>query len=391
MRRMKISTRCVNFAGQDDRYGAVAPPIYQTATFQQPTATEFGEYDYTRSGNPTRTLLEQQLAELEGGKYAAAFASGMAAIAALTRLVECGEEIVAGDDLYGGTVRLLEQILPRQGITVRYADTTDVEAVRDALSPRTKLLLIETPGKPFLRISDIRGLVQLSQRAGVLLAVDNSMMSPVLQQPLALGADLVIHSATKFLCGHSDVTAGAVITNNAALHERVAFHQNAEGAALSPFESWLLLRGLKTLALRVERQNDSTVKVANFLQSQPTVDKIYYPGFESHQGHQLHRSQAQADGAVVSFTTGDLSFSARLAEATRVFKIAVSFGSVGSTISLPYKMSHASIPEALKNQLGPPADLVRLSVGIEDADDLIDDLNQAFAAARRLNFRVANT
>ncbi len=386
---MKISTRCVNLGGQDDPHKAMAPPIYQTATFQQTSATEFGEYDYTRSGNPTRTLLEQQLADLEGGAYASAFASGMAAITALTRLIENGDEIIAGDDLYGGTVRLLEQVLPRQGIKVKYADTTNLEAIRAALTTQTKLLLLETPSNPFLRISDVRGLARITHEAGVLLAVDNSMLSPILQQPLGLGAEVVVHSATKFICGHSDVMAGALITNNPTLHERIAFHQNAEGAALSPFESWLLLRGLKTLALRVERQSDSTERVARFLESHPAVKKVYYPGFENHAGHQLHRSQAHADGAVVSFTTGEAAFSARVAEATRLFKIAVSFGSVGSTISLPFCMSHASIPEAMKKRLSPPPDLVRLSVGIEDADDLIDDLNQALEAAREPIFRVA--
>jgi cystathionine beta-lyase len=378
---LKTSTRCVHFGNPADPYGAIVPPIYQTATFRQPAAEEFGEYDYTRSGNPTRTLVEQQLAELEGGTGACAFASGMAAITALTRLVESGEEIIAGDDMYGGTVRLLEQVLPRQGISVRYVDTTKVEAVHAALNPRTKLILVETPSNPLLRICDIRAISQIAREAGAMFAVDNSMLSPVLQQPLALGADVVIHSATKFLCGHSDVTAGAIITNHPSLHERIAFQQNAEGAALSPFESWLLLRGLKTLALRVERQNDSAEKVAQFLRLQEGVRKVYHPGFKDHPGHKVHRNQSQGDGSVVSFITGDPEVSARLVEATRLFTIAVSFGSVGSTISLPCRMSHASIPRSLRRRLAPPADLVRLSVGIEDANDLVADLGQALEAA----------
>jgi len=387
---LKASTRCVHFPATDDRYGAIAPPIYQTATFRQPTATEFGEYDYTRSGNPTRALLEQQLAELEGGAHACAFASGMAAITALTRLVEQGEEIIAGDDLYGGTVRLLEKILPRQGISVRYVDTTDLGAVQAALTPQTRLILIETPSNPLLRISDIRGLAEIAHAERVLLAVDNSMLSPCLQRPLILGAHLVIHSATKFLCGHSDVTAGAVIANDPALHARIAFQQNAEGAGLSPFESWLLFRGMKTLALRVERQNDSALKVAQFLELSGKAKKVYHPGFKHHPGHQIHRSQADGDGAVVTFTTGDEEFSKRIVEATRLFAIAVSFGSVGSTISLPYRMSHASIPETLKDRLAPPADLVRLSVGIEDANDLIADLQQALTVAAQLRAEAAS-
>lgn len=378
---LKASTRCVHFGDPADPYGAVVPPIYQTATFRQPSAVEFGEYDYTRSGNPTRTLLERQLADLEGGAHACAFASGMAAITALTRVLNSGDEIIAGDDLYGGTVRLLEKVLSRQAITVRYVDTTDLEAVRAALSLRSKLILVETPSNPLLRICDIRGLSQIASAAGVLFAVDNSMLSPVLQQPLALGADVVIHSATKFLCGHSDVTAGALVTNDSSLHEQIAFQQNAEGAALSPFESWLLLRGLKTLALRVEKQNDTVRKIAQFLEMHKGVKEVYHPGFKNHPGHKLHRSQAEGDGSVVSFTTGDAEVSARLVEATKLFTIAVSFGSVGSTISLPYRMSHASIPQHLRLRLAPPVDLVRVSVGIEDANDLMADLGQAVDVA----------
>jgi cysteine-S-conjugate beta-lyase len=380
---MKTSTRCVHFRNQADPYGAIAPPIYQTATFRQPSALEFGEFDYTRSGNPTRTLVERQLAELEDGVHACAFASGMAAITSLTRLVNWGEEIIAGDDLYGGTVRLLEQIRECRDIRVRYVDTTELDAVRQALTPRTRLILIETPTNPFLRICDIRALAQVAHEARVVLAVDNSMLSPILQKPLALGADIVIHSATKFLCGHNDVTAGALITNNSELHQQIAFQQNAEGAGLSPFESWLLLRGIKTLALRVEHQNHSARKVAEFLASHPVVNRVYYPSLEDHPGHEIHKRQSHGAGAVLSFTTGDPELSARLVEATKIFTIAVSFGSVGSTITLPRRMSHASIPEKLKNRLGPPADLIRLSVGIEDVDDLKGDLKQAFVIATK--------
>ncbi|MFN2532730.1 MAG: PLP-dependent aspartate aminotransferase family protein [Pyrinomonadaceae bacterium] len=377
---LKASTRCVHFHASDDPYGAIAPPIYQTATFRQPTALEFGEYDYTRSGNPTRALLEGRLADLEGGAHACAFASGMAAITALTGVLNSGDEIIAGDDLYGGTVRLLEKVLSRQAISVSYVDTTNLEAVKQAVSHRTKLIFIETPSNPLLRISDIRGLAEIASAASVLFAVDNSMLSPIFQQPLALGADVVIHSATKFLCGHSDVTAGAIITNDAAVYERIAFQQNTEGAALSPFESWLLLRGLKTLALRVERQGDTARKIAQFLKVHKGIREVFYPGFKDHPGHELHRSQAEGDGSVVTFTTGDADVSRKIVEATKLFTIAVSFGSVGSTISLPYRMSHASIPEHLRQRLAPPADLVRVSVGIEDADDLVFDLNEALAA-----------
>jgi len=374
---MKTSTRCVQLGRGADSHGAIVPPIYQTATFEQPSATEFGDFDYSRSGNPTRTLLEQQLADLEAAKYACAFASGMAAITALTRIVRPGEEIIAGDDLYGGTVRLLDRLASHQNIAVRYLDTTCAATVAKALTPRTRLVLIETPSNPLFRISDLVELGQITRNAGTLLAVDNSMLSPVLQRPLTIGADIVIHSATKFLCGHSDVTAGAVITNQKDLHEQIAFQQNAEGAGLSPFESWLLLRGLKTLSLRVERQNLSATKIAQFLASHPLVTKVFYPGLETHPGYQIHRRQSDGDGAVVSFTTGDPTYSVRVTQAARLFRIAVSFGSVGSTISLPCRMSHASIPAALRGQLAPPEDLIRLSVGIEDVDDLIEDLEAA--------------
>jgi len=380
---MKTSTRCVQLGTGNDLHGAIVPPIYQTATFVQPTATEFGDFDYTRSGNPTRSLLEEQLASLEDATYASAFASGMAALTALTRIVRSGEEIIAGDDLYGGTVRLLERIASTQGVTVRYVDTTDLDLVRSNLTSSTRLILIETPSNPLFRITDIRALSLIARDAGALLAVDNSMLSPVFQRPLNLGADIVIHSATKFLCGHSDVTAGAIITNDRSVHESISFQQNAEGAGLSPFESWLLLRGLKTLALRVERQNKSAQRVAEFLESHSSVARVFYPGLVSNEGHKIHRQQSEGDGAVVSFTTDDPDFSVRLVEATRLFKIAVSFGSVGSTISLPCRMSHASIPLALRDRIGPPADLVRLSVGIEDVDDLIDDLSRALVVSER--------
>lgn len=365
---MKTATRCVHLNPGRDPFGAVSPPIYQTATFRQISATEFGEYDYTRTANPTRAQAEEQIAALEGGRHACAFASGMAAITAVTRLVQAGEEILAGDDLYGGTIRLLSQVAPRLGLAVRWVDASDPEAVEAAITPATRLLLVETPTNPLLRIADIERLAALVRPRGILLAVDNSLLSPCLQRPLALGADLVVHSATKFLCGHGDVCAGAVVTDDPGLHARLAFHLNAEGTGLAPFESWLLLRGMKTLALRVERQSATAAKIADFLREHPGVQEVYYPGL----------------GAVISFTTGDPDLSRRTAEAMRLFTIAVSFGSVGSSVSLPCRMSHASVPPELRDRLGPPPDLVRLSIGIEDLDDLTADLTQALAQALEL-------
>ena len=379
---MKTATRCVQL-DKEDQFGSVSPPIYQTATFCQPTATEFGEYDYSRSGNPTRTQLEKKLAKLEYAEFAAAFASGMAALTAVSRLLESGDEIIASDDLYGGSVRLLEEILPRQGISVRYVDATNLPEIILAITPRTKLILVETPTNPFLRVSNIREIANTAHARGVLLAVDNSMLSPCLQNPLKHGADIVIHSATKFLCGHSDITGGCIVTNHVEIHKQIAFVQNAEGAALGPFDSWLLLRGLKTLALRVEHQSSSAQKVAEFLVEQPGVRKVYYPGLQNHAGHDIHSRQASGAGSVISFTTGDAKLSKRIVEATGLCSIAVSFGSVNSTISLPCHMSHASIPDKLRDRLAPPADLIRLSVGIEDVDDIIADLANAFAIAHK--------
>jgi cystathionine beta-lyase len=354
---MKLSTECVRAPADGDPYGACTPPIYQTATFRQPSATEFGEYDYTRTANPTRAALERQIARLERGAAAIAFSSGMAALTAVTRLVASGEEILAGDDLYGGTFRLLERVLPPLGVGVRYVDTTDLDAVRRAIGDRTRLVLVESPTNPLLHAA----LAEIAHGAGSLLAVDNSLLSPVLQRPLEAGADLVVHSATKFLAGHSDVIAGAVVARDSGVAERIAFTQNAEGAGLAPFDAWLVLRGIKTLALRVERQTASARRVAELLGARSDVERVFYPG----------------QGAVVSFSTGDAERSRRVVEATRLFTIAVSFGGVGSVASLPCRMSHASIPEEIRARHAPPGDLVRLSVGIEDVDDLVEDLERA--------------
>ncbi len=375
---MKHSTQCVNFEPAD-RYNAMSPPIYQTATFLQESAEEFGEFDYSRSGNPTRSILERKLAQLEHGNFAAAFASGMAAISSVIRLLDSGDEVIAGDELYGGTVRLLAQIAPKLGVTVRYVDSTDADAVSAAVSSKTRLILIETPSNPTLRITDLKAVAEIANENNILLAVDNSMLSPTLQNPLDLSADIVIHSATKYLSGHSDVTGGVIVTNDFDLHKKIAFTQNAEGNALGPFDAWLLFRGLKTLALRVEKQNSNAEKIAGFLEKHPAVERVYYPTLADHVGSEIQKTQARGGGGVVSFTTGDAQHSKQIAESLNLFSIAVSFGSVNSTVSLPCRMSHLSIPDALKEKLAPPKDLVRLSIGIEDVDDLIEDLEQALS------------
>jgi cystathionine beta-lyase len=358
-------------------------PIYQTATFRQEDATSFGEYDYSRSGNPTRSVIEKQIAALESGARAFCFSTGLAAITAVTRLLEPGQEIVACDDLYGGTYRLFSRILTKRGIKVRYIDFTNLEAVASAITRNTRLLYLESPTNPLLQIIDIAAVAEIAHRFGALVCVDNSTMSPYLQRPLELGADIVLHSATKFLCGHSDVMAGAVVVANEELGQELYLIQNGEGSGLSPFDSYLLLRGTKTLSLRLDRQQSNAHAIAHLLRSHPAVDHVYYPGLSDHRQRAIHRAQASGDGAVLSFVTGDPEFSRTVVEATKLFAIAVSFGGVNSTISLPDYMSHASIPAEIRQQKSIPADLVRISVGAEDAEDLIDDLSQAFEVASR--------
>lgn len=377
--RLKPDTRCVLLADDADPWRASSPPLYQTATFRQPSADEMGAYDYSRTDNPTRALAERQLAALEGARHALAYASGMAAIAALLRLLEPGEEIVAGDDLYGGTTRLLAEVAPRTGIAVRFVDVTAPDEVAAALGPRTRLLLLETPSNPQLRIAPLAELAELAHRRGVRVAVDNSLLSPLLQRPLEHGADLVVYSATKILGGHGDLTAGAVITDDPSLRDLLAFHRNAEGTALAPFDAWLLMRGLKTLALRVERQSETAATIAAYLASSPVVERTYSPALPDHPGRALHRRQSRGSGPLVSFTTGDPARSAALVESLEIFSIAVSFGAVGSAATLPCRMSHASVPAALRGRLGPPPDLVRLAIGLEHPDDLLADLDRALA------------
>ncbi len=378
----RFQTRLIQFdAAPGDRHAPVSTPLYQTATFEQPGAEELGSYDYSRSGNPTRTVLENLLAELEGGSRAFAFSSGMAAINAVLRLVSAGEAIVAGDDLYGGSYRLVTGAAERQGIEVRWVDTTDPAAVAEALDDRVRLVLLETPSNPLLKVSDIELIGRLARARGALLAVDNSIMSPYLQKPLELGADIVIESATKALSGHSDLTGGVVAVKDADTAERIYWTQNAEGTALGPFESWLLLRSVKTLAVRLDRQLAGARCVAEYLRGRDEVKAVYYPGFEDHPGHQLHLGQAGGGSVVMSFETRDEGAGKRLVDATRVFTIAVSVGSVGSVTSLPCRISHAAIPPEVRRARDLSEGLVRLSVGLEDVDDLIGDLDRAFALA----------
>ena len=379
---MKFASKLVSFdPAPGDKYRPIATPIYQTATFEQEHADAFGDYDYSRSGNPTRTVLEGHLASLENGTRGFCFTSGMAAITTANKLLKSGDDILADSDLYGGTCRLFTKVLDKTGITARYADAANLETFAAQIKPETKLVYVETPTNPLLRVLDLRKLAEIAHANGALLCVDNSTMSPYLQNPLDLGADVVLHSATKYLGGHHDVTAGAIVVKDEELAKQIYFIQNAEGNGLSPFDCFLLLRGIKTLKLRVDCQQRNALTIAKYLQAHPDVKKVFYPGLADHPGYELQRSQARGSGGVLSFTTGSVEVSKAVAELTKLFRITVSFGSVNSSISLPGNMSHASVPPQVLAQRDLPRDLVRISVGIEDEEDLIADLEEALRLA----------
>jgi cystathionine beta-lyase len=379
---MKFASKLIQYdAAPGDRFRPTATPIYQTATFEQEHADRFGDFDYTRSGNPTRKVLEDHVATLEGGVRGFAFASGMAAITAVARALRAGDQILADSDLYGGTCRLFTRVLERSGITARYADASDLKSFAALITPNTRLIYVESPTNPLLRVLDLRALAALAHAHNALLVVDNSLMSPYLQRPLELGADVVLHSATKFLCGHADVTGGVVVVKDEKLAEDIAFLQNAEGNALSPFDCFLLQRGLKTLKLRVDAQQRNAQQIAEFLASDPRVEHVFYPGLATHPSYELQHSQATGAGSVLSFTAHSVEAAKIIAERARMFQICVSFGSIHSTISLPGCMSHASVPPEIAATRELPPQLVRISVGIEDAGDLLADLDQALDAA----------
>ena len=378
---MKMATRLVHFdAAPKDPYRPKVTPIYQTATFEQESADSLGEYDYSRSGNPTRTVLEEQMAALEGGVRGLCYASGMAAITSVMRLLSAGDEIISDFDLYGGTSRLFAKVLPRAGVTIRYVDASDLTAVAAAVTAKTKMIYVETPTNPYLRVVDLAALSAIAKSSGALFAIDNSVMSPYLQNPLALGADIVIHSATKFLCGHSDVTAGVVVVKDALVAQLVYFLQNAEGTALGPFDSFLLLRGLKTLKVRIDSQQKSALAIAKFLAQHPKVHEVHYPGLSTHPDHDVHMRQARGGGSLLSFTAGTAKAAKTIAEQSELFSISLSFGSVQSSISIPLKMSHSSVTAEMTSVRKPPPDMLRLSISIEDESDLIADLSRCLDA-----------
>jgi cystathionine beta-lyase/cystathionine gamma-synthase len=371
-------------AGQepDEETGAIMPPIYATSTYVQDGPGEDRGYEYSRTGNPTRTTLEDNLAALEGAEYGRAFASGMASINTVLNLLESGDHVIAGDDVYGGTHRLFRQVYEDYDLSFSFVDTTDHEAVRDAIRPETELLWVETPTNPLLRVYDIETLAGIAHEHDALCAVDNTFATPYLQRPLEHGADIVSHSLTKYLGGHSDVVGGALITDDADLDEQFGFYQNSVGATPDPFACFLVLRGTKTLPVRMDRHCENARTLAERLDDHPAVDTVYYPGLDSHPGHDLAREQMDDFGGMVSFELdATLDETAEFVSETEVFALAESLGGVESLIEQPATMTHASIPREERLAAGLTDGLVRISVGIEHVDDLWEDLDAAIAAA----------
>lgn len=384
LNNLKFDTQIIHGISPDELTGAISTPIYQTSTFVQEAPGVHKGFDYSRSNNPTRKVVEDLLAQLEQGDAGFAFASGLAAIDAVIKLLKSGDEILAVDDIYGGSFRLFTHVYEKFGIKVKYVNTTNIQNVIENISENTKLVWIETPTNPTLKISDIRALAAIAHTYEALLVVDNTFASPALQQPLTLGADIVIHSATKYLGGHSDIIAGAVITKTKEYSEKIKFIQNASGAVLGPFDSWLLIRGIETLPLRIEKHSSNALKIANYLSTENEIESLYYPGLSSHLNHEIAKKQQSAFGSIISFTLKNDTIKAaeKLVTSTQLFKLAESLGGIKSLICHPAQMTHKSIPAENRKTTGINDSLIRLSVGLEDADDLINDLKQAFKIIR---------
>lgn len=378
---MKFATKVIH-AGQepDPTTGAIMTPIYQTSTYAQAGLGEHKGYEYARTGNPTRTALEACIAALEDGQYGLAFASGMAAESAVLSLLSAGDHILSCDDTYGGTYRLFERVLRRYGVETSYVPAGDSEAYERAIRPNTRMVWLESPTNPLLRLVDIEAVAKMAHRRGLLVVVDNTFASPYFQQPLKLGADIVVHSTTKYLNGHSDVIGGALVTSKDDVYESIKFYQNAAGGVPGPFDAWLTLRGIKTLAVRMRQHEANALAVANFLHEHPRVEKAYYPGLPGHPDYALARRQMSGFGGMVSFQfKGTYDDVARLVRRFRVFTLAESLGGIESLICHPASMTHGSIPKDIRESRGLTDTLLRLSVGIEDIDDLLGDLEQALA------------
>ncbi len=384
---MKEQTRILHSIPVDELTGSISTPIYQTSTFVQEAPGVHKGFDYARSNNPTRKVLEDTIASLENGHSGFAFSSGLAAIDAVVKLLETGDEIIAVDDIYGGAFRQFTHIYQKFGISVKYVDSTNAQNIANAVSGKTKLLWIESPTNPTLKISDVKAIAQIARQNNILLCVDNTFASPASQKPVDLGAHIVIHSATKYLAGHSDLIAGLVVTATPELSEKIKFIQNASGAILGPFDSWLTIRGIETLTLRVKQHAENAQKVAEYLLEEKLVKNVYYPGLPSHHNHHIAKSQQKYFGGVVAFdlVIDDKELASQIVSGTKLFKLAESLGGVKSLCCLPCEMTHKSIPAEKRYTSGVTDSLIRLSVGLEDADDLIADLKQAIATAVKIN------
>lgn len=374
---MKRKTKLIHGGISGDPYtGAVNVPIYQVSTYKQEEIGVHKGYEYSRTGNPTRFALEELIKDLEEGYKGFAFGSGMAAIHAVFTMFNTGDHILLTDDVYGGTYRIFTKVLARLGIESTFVDTTDLDAIRQAIQPNTKAIYVETPTNPLLKVTDIRAVADVAHEHDLLFVVDNTFATPYWQNPIPLGADIVLHSATKYLGGHSDLVAGLVVVNSEKLAEEIHFIQNAVGGILGPQDAWLLIRGIKTLGLRMEAIERNAQEIVTFLTEHPAVGKVYYPGLASHPQHELSKKQTTGFGGIISFDVGSDAKAAELLKKLTYFTLAESLGAVESLISVPARMTHASIPAERRAELGITPGLVRISVGIEDGEDLIDDLKK---------------
>ena len=363
----------------DEKTGAISTPIYQTATFRHPALGQSTGFDYTRSQNPTRKVLEEGIAKLESGSLGLAFASGMAAVTALLMVYKTGDHLIVVEDCYGGTYRVINKVFSNFGLTVTFVDGSFVDEVVQAITPATKAIIVETPTNPLMKIVDIRAIVKLAQVHNIHTIVDNTFLTPYFQRPLELGADAVLHSGSKYLSGHNDLVCGLIVTNNQELGERIRFIQNSTGGVLGPNDSWLLIRSIKTLALRMEKHNANALAVAAWLQNHPRVVKVYYPGLPQHPGKVIHDRQASGYGGMLSFVVDDAQLVGKVLSQVKMIRFAESLGGVESLITLPAVQTHADVPAEVRARLGISDCLLRLSVGIEDIDDIISDLEQALS------------
>ena len=378
---MKFNTKVIH-AGvhPDSATGAIMTPIYQTSTYVQEEIGVHKGFEYSRTGNPTRSALENNLAALESGKYGACFGSGLAAIDCVVKMLKPGDEVISTNDLYGGSYRIFKTIFEKYGINFHFVNMLDENNIKDKINDNTKLIWIETPTNPMMNIIDIKAVVSMAKESNIKVAVDNTFATPYLQRPLELGADIVMHSVTKYLGGHSDVVMGALITNDEAIAEEMYRIQNSSGAVCGPMDSFLVLRGIKTLHLRVQRHCENGEKIAHFLADHPLVDKVFWPGYESHPNHHIAKDQMSGFGGMISFTLkgDDMELAKAIVSKTKIFTLAESLGGVESLIGHPSTMTHASIPREERIKSGVLDSLIRLSVGVEDASDLIEDLKEAF-------------